>query len=169
MYLSRRALAAGGAATVLLSGGTAALAATIASPVGSNGVIHGCYTTAGTNGSHALVLQNAGTACPHGDTAIKWNQQGPPGPGLSFTVAQSGGATAGIGSFETDILTCPPSYPLIISGGYEIQNSQASPTDYSVVFDMPVNANSWEVRIAVPSDAPANVTWDIRGVCAAQS
>lgn len=124
---------------------------------------------AGTNGSHALELQDTGTACPSDTTAIRWNKQGPPGPGLSFTVAQSAGAVAAIGSFETDILTCPPSYPLMISGGYDIENSQTSPTDYSVVYDMPVNANSWEVRIAVPSDAPATVTWDIQAVCAAQS
>lgn len=39
---------------------------------------------------------------------------------------------------------------------------------YSVVFDMPVNANSCEVRIAVPSDAPASVAWDTQGVCAVE-
>jgi hypothetical protein len=43
-------------------------------------VIHGCYTTTGVNGSHALVLQDVNTACPSGDTSIKWNKQGPPGP-----------------------------------------------------------------------------------------
>ena len=53
--------------------------------------------------------------------------------------------------------------------GYGILNSQSTPPrHYSVVYDMPVNANSWEVRIAVPSDAPASVTWDIQGECAAQ-
>lgn len=67
-----------GAALALVAGGSVAYAAT-AGPVGS-GVIHGCYTTNATGGSHALVLQNVGTACPAGDTAIKWNQKGPAGP-----------------------------------------------------------------------------------------
>lgn len=79
MRMSRQVLAAGGAAVLLLGGGTAALAATSSSPV-QNGVIYGCYTTAATNGSHGLVLQNTGTACPSSDTAIKWNQKGPVGP-----------------------------------------------------------------------------------------
>ena len=67
-----------GATLALVAGATTAYAA-ITSPI-SNGVIHGCYTTQASHGSHALVLQDVGTACPSGDTAIKWNQQGPTGP-----------------------------------------------------------------------------------------
>jgi hypothetical protein len=90
MYLSRRALVIAGAATILLGGGTAALAATSSSPV-QNGVVHGCYASAGTSGSHPLVLQNVGTACPNGDTAIKWNQKGPAGsPGPAGPVGPQG-------------------------------------------------------------------------------
>lgn len=186
MHLPRRVLVIAGAVTVLIGAGTSAFAL-LTGPVGSNGVIHGCYATAGANGSHLLKLQNVGTSCPAGETAIEWNKKGPggpagasgpqgpqgpagpPGPGLAFTVAQGSGSVAGIGSFETAILTCSPSYPLMISGGYEIDNSQTSATDYSVVYDMPVNANSWEVRIAVPSTAPANVSWHVQGVCAVES
>jgi hypothetical protein len=73
-----RIVITGVGALALVAGGTAAGAA-IAGPV-SSGIIHGCYTTTGTNGSHTLVLQNAGTACPAGDTAIKWNEKGPAGP-----------------------------------------------------------------------------------------
>ena len=69
-----------GATIVLLSSGTTVLAATISSPVGPGGTIHGCYTTAATNGSHALVLQNTGTSCRADDMAIKWYKQGSPGP-----------------------------------------------------------------------------------------
>jgi hypothetical protein len=68
-----------GAALALVAGGTAAYAVT-ASPIDSSGVIHGCYTTTATNGSHKVVLQNVGTSCPSGTTAIKWNQKGPAGP-----------------------------------------------------------------------------------------
>jgi hypothetical protein len=64
---------------MLLGGGTAAFATITTGPV-SDGVIHGCYKTAATNGSHSLVLQNTGTHCPSGDTAIKWNERGPAGP-----------------------------------------------------------------------------------------
>ncbi len=65
---------------VLLAGGTtAAVAAVTASPV-SSGTIYGCYTNASVNGSHALVLQDAGTNCPKGTTAISWSVQGPAGP-----------------------------------------------------------------------------------------
>ena len=74
----RRALVISGAATLLLGGGTAAFATIATSPI-SGGVIYGCYKTAATNGSHTLVLQNTGTSCPQGDTAIKWNQRGPKG------------------------------------------------------------------------------------------
>ena len=79
MHLSRRALVVTGVATVLLSGGTAAFAA-LHGPV-SGGVIYGCYATKATRGGgHAIVLQNRGTACPSGHTAIQWNEQGPAGP-----------------------------------------------------------------------------------------
>ena len=43
-------------------------------------MIHGCWTNAAINGTHVFVLQDAGTNCPKGTTAISWNQQGPTGP-----------------------------------------------------------------------------------------
>jgi hypothetical protein len=74
-----RILISAGAGLALLAGGTAAGAA-IASPIDSSGVIYGCFTTKAINGSHVLVLQDVGTTCPSGTTAIQWNQQGPAGP-----------------------------------------------------------------------------------------
>jgi hypothetical protein len=65
-------------ALALVAGGTAAGAA-IAGPVDGSGVIHACYTTAAVKGSHAVVLQDAGSSCPSGTTAVSWNQQGPAG------------------------------------------------------------------------------------------
>jgi len=54
--------------------------ATIAAgPVDSSGGIHGCWTTAAHNGTHTFTLQDAGTTCPKGTTAITWNQTGPQG------------------------------------------------------------------------------------------
>ena len=68
-----------GAVMALVAGGTAAGAA-IMGPIDGSGVIHGCWTNAAINGTHAFVLQDAGTTCPRGTTAISWNQQGPAGP-----------------------------------------------------------------------------------------
>jgi hypothetical protein len=79
---ANRIVIAGAAALLLLAGGTAA-GASIASPTDSSGVIHGCWTNAEVGGTHAFVLQDAGTSCPKGTTAISWNQtgiQGPQGP-----------------------------------------------------------------------------------------
>ena len=72
----RTILIATGATLVLVAGSTTAYAA-IAGPVDGSGVIHGCYTNKALNGSHVVVLQDAGTTCPQGTTAISWNQQGP--------------------------------------------------------------------------------------------
>ena len=76
----RRIILIMAAALALVAGGTAAGAAIASGPVDSSGVVHGCYTTNAIKGSHFFVLQDAGTSCPRGTTAIMWNQQGPRGP-----------------------------------------------------------------------------------------
>ena len=76
----RRIILTVAAALALVAGGTAAGAAIASGPVDSSGVVHGCYTTNAIKGSHFFVLQDAGTSCPRGTTAIMWNQQGPQGP-----------------------------------------------------------------------------------------
>jgi hypothetical protein len=70
------------AVTLALGAGTGIAAAammTSASPVDSSGVIHGCWTNRAINGSHVFVLQNAGTNCPKGTTAISWAREVRPG------------------------------------------------------------------------------------------
>lgn len=76
----RRIAACGGTALTLLAGGSVAGAAVGGGPIDGSGVIHGCYRTKGRDGSYAIRLQDAGTGCPPGYTAISWNQQGAPGP-----------------------------------------------------------------------------------------
>jgi hypothetical protein len=76
---TRRIAITGAAVVALVAGGTAAAAA-VAGPIDSSGVIHGCYYPATTSASHKVVLQDTGTNCPSGTTAIKWNQTGPVGP-----------------------------------------------------------------------------------------
>ena len=111
MISKRMALVSAGAAVVLAIGGTAA-AAVISGPVDGSGVVHGCYSSAAIKGSHVIVLQDAGTTCPNGTTAVSWNQQGPagatgpagttgpagpqgpPGPAASPSGPHSGGDTA---------------------------------------------------------------------------
>jgi hypothetical protein len=75
----KRTLLTGAAALALVAGGTAAGATIAASPIDSSGVIHGCYYSATKDGSHQVILQDAGTSCPKSTTAITWNQTGPPG------------------------------------------------------------------------------------------
>lgn len=75
----RTVVIAAGATAALVAGSTTAYAAAAGSPVDGSGVIHGCWTNAAINGSHVFVLQDAGTSCPKGTTAISWNQQGPAG------------------------------------------------------------------------------------------
>jgi hypothetical protein len=72
-------LISAGAGFALLAGGTTAGAAIASGPVDGAGAIHGCWTNAAVNGTHVLVLQDAGSACPKGTTAISWNQKGPAG------------------------------------------------------------------------------------------
>ena len=89
-HLNRTTLLIAGATTLLVGGGVAAYA-TVLNPVSSSGVIYGCYTTAAINGSHALVLQDTGTSCPKGTTAISWNQTGPAGaPGSQGPAGPAG-------------------------------------------------------------------------------
>ena len=75
-----RTVLTGAGATLALIGGSTAAYAVSAGPIDSSGVIHGCYKTTATANSHAVVLQDAGTACASGYTAIRWNQKGPTGP-----------------------------------------------------------------------------------------
>ncbi len=73
-------LLAVGAAAVLTLGGSSAYAAIAGGPVDASGLIYGCFTNVAIHGTHALVLQDAGTTCPKGTTAVSWSQQGPAGP-----------------------------------------------------------------------------------------
>jgi hypothetical protein len=95
--LGRRGLIVVAATGLLVGGGGIAFATVAASgPIDGSGVIHGCYTNAAINGSHVIVLQNAGTNCPSGTTAITWGSQGTNGTnGVSPTVASFTGSEGG--------------------------------------------------------------------------
>ena len=95
---TRNFVIAAGTAIALVAGGSAAVAATMAasSPVNSSGTISACYNTKATKaGAFAVALQDTGTACPGGTTAISWNQTGPIGPaGPAGGVGPTGPARA---------------------------------------------------------------------------
>jgi hypothetical protein len=91
-----------GVATLALGAGTGVAAAamrTSPSPVDRSGVIHGCWTNSAIHGSHVFELQDVGTNCPKGTTAISWNERGPAGaPGPSGPAGGSG--TARVSSLD---------------------------------------------------------------------
>ncbi len=93
MMRTRTAFLGIGSAIVLTIGGGTAYATIAGGPVDSGGVIHGCYTTQALNGSHVFVLQDSGTNCPKGTTAISWNQQGAAGPAGPAGATGAEGAT----------------------------------------------------------------------------
>jgi hypothetical protein len=95
----RRVVVIALSATVLAGVGTAA--ATVirhtSSPV-SGDVVNACYkTTAASNGSHAVVLENTGHACPTGYTDVTWNHAGPSGVVSMTQYAPSGASLQAAG------------------------------------------------------------------------
>ncbi|MGB6455899.1 MAG: hypothetical protein WBH47_15605 [Streptosporangiaceae bacterium] len=106
--------------------------------------ITGCYTNAEVNGSHALVLQDAGTSCPKGTSAVTWGQQGPAGPagqagaagpqgpaGPTGPTGQTGaaGAAGQAGAPGTGATVTPlfPGDPNCASGGVMVTDGNGNP------------------------------------------
>ena len=115
MKRSTLILISAGAALALVAAGTAAGAA-IAGPVDGSGVIDGCWTNGAVNGTHVFVLQDAGTNCPKGTTAISWNQQGPAGPaGAAGNTVLNGGGPPGpsVGNTGDFYLDTTPGAPVL--------------------------------------------------------
>jgi hypothetical protein len=139
MRIGRKAGITG--ATVLivaLGSGVAAAAVISRGPVDSSGVIHGCWSNHAIRGSRVFVMQDAGTSCPGGTTAISWNAQGPQGPagatgpagpstlgsaGLDVTMVQ---AATNVG---TAVAYCPADHPYAISGGGSVYNTQLTSSE----------------------------------------
>jgi hypothetical protein len=73
----RRVVVIALSATVMAGIATAAAAVLPNTSPVSGGVINACFeTNAASNGSHAVLLQNTGHACPSGFSDLKWNQAG---------------------------------------------------------------------------------------------
>jgi hypothetical protein len=76
----RRKIITTAASALVLAGGGVAAGSALPNPTDASGVVHGCWTNAEINGSHAFVLQDTGSSCPRGTTPISWNQTGAAGP-----------------------------------------------------------------------------------------
>lgn len=124
MNMKRKVIIAGATALVLTAGASVATAAVISGgPVDSSGVIHGCYTNRALKGSHVFVLQDAGTSCPRGTTAVSWNEQGPAGTSgidggvVTFTQSGSGNTCTMTQSFGPDAVTVAATSLQFAGGG----------------------------------------------------
>jgi hypothetical protein len=165
MHIPQRALAVAGTAMILLGGGTVALAMTSSSPV-KDGIVHGCYTKAGTHDSHTLVLQDAGTACPTGDTAVEWNEKGPAGPAGPSTSGPSGLDVITVTS-QSDLTTaafCPQSNPHLIGGGGE-----AVPITGNLITDSPLHVYVYGPPAARARFQRARPAWMSKGLAEGSS
>ena len=120
---TRTVLLATGATIALTIGGTTAYAAIAGGPVDASGVVHGCYTNAAISGSHALVLQDAGSTCPKGTTPVSWNEQGPAGATGPAGPAGPTGATGATGP-AGDTGPAGPAGPMGPAGGVGPQGPQ---------------------------------------------
>ena len=73
-------------------------------PVDSNGVVHACYSTAPTSPTTPLSVVDSGASCPPGDTALNFNQSGPPGqpgaPGQAGVVLPGVNGTLGVNGLK---------------------------------------------------------------------
>jgi hypothetical protein len=152
-------LLAAGLAIVLVAGGGTALAASASSSPLSGGVITACYTNAEINGSHVIVLQNAGTTCPNGTTALQWSQTGPAGP-IGATGSQGTQGAAGPADTITQLSSGNTNCP---TGGAEIASGASTPSIGYACNGLPgasapANLNSLDAMIGTPCDTadPAN-------------
>jgi hypothetical protein len=109
-----------GTVIALMVGGGAAYAAISGGPVDSSGTIHGCFTTKAVHGSHALAVQDAGTRCPPGTTAVSWKEGGSAGSSGSVGLSGLQGSPCTVGGHSSTLqvsvnpttgavtMACPP-------------------------------------------------------------
>jgi hypothetical protein len=165
----RHIVVAAGAGLALVAAGTAAGAAIAAGPV-SSGVIHACYATrATTHGSHSVVLENAGRACPAGTTALTWNQQGR--PGARGAAGPAGPSTAGPAGLDVQVVSagtgadvakarCPVDHPYVVGGGYSLDSGTGPvvtnmPEEGTPPFTSVANTGGWVVQVSSGSTVGA--------------
>ena len=171
--IGRKVIIAGVGALVLIAGASAATAAVMSSgPVDSSGVIHGCYSNEAFNGSHVFVLQDAGTSCPRGTTAISWNEQGPAGPsdidGGTVVMDNSVDTCTVLSSFGPDKVTVTFDVRTDINPGLAVCALSGLPSNADVqatsVFERPYPGDIGTVATVYPNpDGSTDVSFSLAG------
>jgi len=168
MHITRKfgIIAAVPAALVLGAAGAYAATTSSSSPIDSSGVIHGCYASRAIRGSHTVTLQNAGTGCSRGATAVTWNQKGATGP--VGPKGPAGATTAGPSGLDVITVTdsfagdsgeavCPSSHPYVLGGGGQSNRGNGSLTNSVPQVGasggaptVPVIPPGWDVTLSRP-------------------
>jgi hypothetical protein len=178
--IGRKVIITGAAALIIATGsGVAAAAVMSGGPVDSSGVIHGCWSNRAIDGSHVFVMQDAGTSCPNGTTAISWNEQGSAGPvGPAGPTGPAGPAgTSGIDGGTVLLNDATGTCTVVHSFGPDAvkvsrvtnPNLNAPPTSYACSLSgLPANANVEATAVFSPevnfgnllaNSYPADTVW----------
>jgi hypothetical protein len=140
---------------LLVAGGGAAFAAI---PDSDDGEIHGCYST--RNGDLRVIDAEAGQTCGNRETALVWNQQGPPGtpgtPGPAGASALTGSAGNQFDFFQAETVYAAPS-GFSPADADEDRFEQLSPNSTIVARDLAV-----KVRTQTENPAPSTATFTLR-------
>ena len=129
----------------------------------ASGVIHGCYKN--QNGQ-LRVIDPAASHCRHSETAISWNQTGPPGPpGISGYEERTHQLFVSAGAFTNVSVSCSAGKK-VLGGGYDIE----TPDDVKVFSSEPTDGsgniidNGWNVGVHNAGSVTRQVT--VIAVCA---
>jgi hypothetical protein len=188
--IGRKIVVVAAAALFVAGGGTAVAAVMSGSPVDNSGVIHGCWSDNAIKGSHVFVLQDAGTTCPKGTTAISWNQAGASGPagpqgppGVVGEVYRQNSVSFPVGltppGIETVSVSCPQG-DVATGGGFALSGPMGiggnATEKWIPVFDDATTPNGvpsgWEVGLTetgTPGDISSNYVLNSYVYCAPTS
>jgi hypothetical protein len=175
---ARVALVAG--TLLALTTGGAYATGVLGSPVGADGVIHGCYQK--FNGTLRLVAAD-NPACRSSEQQIAWSETGPKGekgdqgvqgvPGERGATGLRGQAgvsgyqivdldfTADEGTLTTVTVTCPTG-KVVIGGGAWLFTNPRTLADVvpRLLQSAPIDSSTWEIKL---DNNGSPFTWDYRG------
>jgi hypothetical protein len=139
----------------------------------SNGVVQACYQK--VNGQLRVIDTSKGGSCNASETALSWNQTGPPGAkgttgakgatgppgpaGALESVQVVSDSVAGIGGFVTLFVNCPAGTTLT-GGGAQILGHVGDADGFGprIIADNPFNKNQWIASAVAPT------SWETQGL-----
>jgi hypothetical protein len=129
----------------------------------ASGVIHGCYKK---KHGQLRVIDPGTSHCRRSETAISWNQTGPPGPpGISGYEEKTHQVFVSAGAFTNVSVTCSAGKK-VFGGGFDIE----TPDDVKVFSSEPTDGsgniidNGWNVFVHNAGTVTRQVT--VSAVCA---